>query len=1012
MPRFITVLVALLSLIAAAEYGVSLERDSPLHAADRERLAKTLYFHNFENIRDPDSGRLLPESAAINAEMWPDFWEPVRAVGFPEYLIPSVRIVADNSGVIPGAYRDAPNHALMIEYDGTRVGLRTRFPVPVDPSLAYQYSIRVRDRGLSGARVRTGVDWLRIDSSATQLLRSDEIPDLGAGQLDWPIAPARMLVNDPPPGANAARMFIIVDRDPDSIGGAYHGTVWLDDVSLKPLPKIIIDAPRDAADGDGRVIPVRYAGLFDNIPDPANPGYFRGRRYARQVEVTDVFGKPMQTVGNARQTIEADDDGAAVEDIPFPRGRYGVYYFNIRLYDAAGRLATDVMRAVAVMRPGRQREGVALHASKPVFGISAGMIPESALASNGFLRAILERSHVKLTKLSPWPDKYAEAGSNAVYYSLLAEEIRTLRAAGLGVYGIVRPPSAMFGSSDMFTAASTQPQRLRDLIAEAGRHLGLFLDGWQWGDDNDASLQSVSPGPALDGIGGALREFAGGLPVVNNVTLDGTATPGFPLRQSITQGYLREDDAAPELWPLAARTFPWLYEPYFDQRGLIYPPLRLSVLAPQPAQDKLEEYARSQSRVGSWISLEARPAYTHEPNAPAERKQLEDLAVRAVYASALAPDAIYLGNLFDPVHGLLRRDVMGTNTLETMARPTYLAAATLSDVLEGADYLGELWLLPPFEAHVFRKRGTDESVIVVWHNDARDEVMLPRQEIANGPALQVMDWAGNVDPAGSQIPVRRVPTFITGLSANLVLTRMSMRINPEMSPRAAMRRQNQTLELVNHLPRQTPVLARLRYAARLPGGAMENGWTLKPEEMRFNLAPFTPQLTPGRIRYTVTPDPNSQIQIASPAGVDKSGAKIARVDASFNTSPPADMLIYLPFNLRSDLDVEVEQLERLNDPQFVTLQLKLRWFPSEPGSRRNEIKLTPYYSKRGQMKESAAFPVAVKAFPVEERGTDVPFEAVELRIPIRPQAQTWVGLEEVGGSNFYIIDVTDYLSAE
>lgn len=1013
MPRvlaFFLVLLAATSALRAEEPGA--ENGIPVQAVDRARLARTLYRHDFENIRDADSGILMPQSAAINADMWPDFWEPVRAVGFPEYLIPTVRIVVDDSGHIPGAYRDAPNHALTIDYDGTRVGLRTKAPVPVDPGLAYEYSVRVRDRDLAGARIRTGVDWLRIDSSAVQLLRSDEIPGLGAGQIDWPVRPARMLVNDPPPRANAARLFIIVDRDPDSIGGAYHGTVWIDDVSLRPLPKIIIEAPLDARDGDGRVVPVRYAGLFDNISDPANPGYFKGRRYTRQVEVTDVFGQPVQVAAEPRLDIRADDEGVAVEEIPFPRGKYGVYYFNIRLYDAEGRLATDVMRSVAVMRPGVRREGVAMHASRPVFGASSGVVPESVLASSGFLRAILERSRVKLTKLSPWSDKYAEVGSNASYYAGLAEEIRTLRSAGLGVYGIVRPPSAMFGSSDIFSAVGTQPARLREIIEEAGRHLGLFLDGWQWGDDGDASLQNISPGPPLDGINAALREFAGGLPIVNNVVLDGAAAPGFPLRQSVTQGYVRESEPPSRLWPLAARTFPWLYEPYFNLRGLIYPPLRLSILAPRPAQDQLEEYARQQNRVGSWISLEPRVAHVYEPNASAERKQLEDLTIRAVYAAALGPDAIYLGSLFDPDNGLLRRDVMGTNTLETMARPVFLAAATLADMLEGADYLGELWLLPPFEAHVFRKPGTDEAVIVIWHGDARDEVMLPRQEIANGPALQIMDWAGNVDMAAAQIPVRRVPTFITGLSANLVLTRMSMRVNPEMSPRSAMRRQNQTIELVNHLPRQTPVLVRLRYAARLPGGAMENGWTLKPEEMRFNLAPFTPQLTPGRIRYTVTPDPNSQIQIASPAGVDKSGSKIARVDASFNTSPPADMLIYLPFNLRSDLEVDVERLERLNDPQFVTLQLKLRWFPSEPGSRRNEIKLTPYYNKRGQMKESAAFPVAVKAYPVTDRGKDVPFEAVELRIPRRPHAQTWVGLEEVGGSNFYIIDVTDYLSAE
>jgi hypothetical protein len=268
-------------------------------------------------------------------------------------------------------------------------------------------------------------------------------------------------------------------------------------------------------------------------------------------------------------------------------------------------------------------------------------------------------------------------------------------------------------------------------------------------------------------------------------------------------------------------------------------------------------------------------------------------------------------------------------------------------------------------------------------------------------------------PAAGEIPVRRIPLFITGLPADLALTRLSMRINPEMAVLAETRRQNQMVEIVNHIPRQTPALLRLRYAARLPGGAMENGWTVNPEEMRFNLLPFTPELAPGRFRYSVSPDPNSQIQIAGPQGADKAATKIAQAAVSFNTSPPADMMVYLPFRLQSELEVDIERLVRQNDPNFVTLQMKIRWFPVQTGARRTEIKLTPYYMKRGQMREAAAFPVVVKATPVEDRGRqDTAFEAVELRIPRRPQAQTWMGLEEESGSSYYIADVTEFLTAE
>ncbi len=338
---------------------------------------------------------------------------------------------------------------------------------------------------------------------------------------------------------------------------------------------------------------------------------------------------------------------------------------------------------------------------------------------------------------------------------------------------------------------------------------------------------------------------------------------------------------------------------------------------------------------------------------------------------------------------------------------------TLSSLLEGAEYLGRIWLLPPFEAHAFRRPGTDESIIALWHTDQREELSLPREQIADGPALDLIDWAGNVSPAQTSIPVRRTPTFIRGLSANLLLTRMSLRVNPDQQMMAVNRRQNQTIEMVNHMPRQVPALLRLQYAARFPDGGMENGWGVRPQEMRLNLAPYSPRLEPGRFRYSVSPDPNSQIQFASPAGSDKSGSKIAQIKLSFNMSPPADMTVFLPFRLHSDFDVDVERLSRVDDVSFITLMLKLRWFPKGAARRRGDVRLMPYYMKQGQMREQLPFPTVVKASPPELRGNpDAPFESVELRIPKRPMLRTWVGLTEAGGSNFYLVDVTDYIMAD
>ncbi len=973
----------------------------------RERLARSIYRHDFENRRDPGTGLPSPDSASLSSDGWPDFWEPVRAVGFPDYLISEITIVPDTSGQVPGSYRDVPNHVLRMGYDGTRVGVKTRVPVPVDSALAYEFSLLARDSGLEGAKIRAGVEWIRIDPAAVEVLRADEIPDFSTGQIDWPVTPARLQVTDPPAGANAARLFVIIERDPGSVGGAYHGEIRLDDIALKPLPRIVIDPPKGT--GRSRLIPVRYTGLIDNIPDPANPGFFRGKRYSRRVEMTDVLNQPVDLGGRERAPVTADESGAALEEIPFPLGGYGVYYFNIRLYDADDRLAADVIRSVAVMRPERPVDALARRPAKPVFGIAAGPVPEEILRTPELLGRTLSRAGARLTKIVPWRDSYSGKAADDEYYRLLAEASRGLRSAGVGIIGAVRPPAALFGAKDLAQIVQEDADRLAAILAEAGRKLGLFMDGWQWGGDADGSLAGLAAGRDMEKLAAALAEFAGGLPVALSRRLGRGAAGSFPFRPSIAQAFYPGAEPSEGLWPEAAAFFPWLYEPYFSERGRIYPPPSLSRLAPAPPADRIEAAARERMRSASWISLESLPARSHEPNASAEKAQLEAMLIRAVYAAVLAPDAVFLGELFDSQRGMLRWSGPGDNALETVARPIYLAAATVAEQLEGAEYLGRLGLLPPFEAHVFRRSGTDEAVIAIWQNGSVGERMLARREIANGPPLELVDWAGNRAPLPASVPVRRIPSFITGLSAELALTRMSVRVAPEPAILASTRRQTQMLEVVNHMRRQAPVLFRLRYAARPGDGAMENGWTVSPEELRINLPPVSPAFAPGRLRYSVSPDPNSPVQFAGPGGADRSGLKIAQASMTVNASPPADMLLYLPFRLVSDLDVDIEPLVRTDDPRFLTLQLKIRWHPGETSRRRGEIRLIPYFVKRGRMKEAFPFPVTVKASPAEERGRpDARFESVELRIPRNPRAKTWVGLEEDGGSVFYLAEVTDF----
>lgn len=1005
-PVLLLALLCLAPHLRAGDAGLTVDRALPAPTSDRDRLARHIVVHDFENRHDPDSGLPLPRSADLNLDSWPDFWEPIRGVDYPEYLISTVAIVPDNSGQLPGAYRDRANRVLRIGFDGTRVGVRTRVPIPIDPGLAYELSLRSVDTGLEGARIRAGIDWLRIDPRTAMVLRSDDIPDIPTGQIDWPAAPWRMLVSDPPAEANAARLYIVLERLPGAVGGAYRGEARFDDVRLRAQPRIVVDAPRPAADGRGRIIPIRYAGLFDNIPDPANPDYFRGKRYSRRIEVTDVFNRPVELGHGGYGGVDAGEDGMAAEEIAFPPERYGVYYFNLRLYGADQGLAADLVRAVAVMRPAPAAGDALVRAGNPAFGARGGSVPRRILEKPGLLRDMLAGMGARRIKLVPWPGSGPEA-DDATYHGLLADEARLLRSSGMAVTAAIRPPPRLFGDAGLAQALDENPAGLAQALAEAGRRVGLFMDSWQWGGDDDGGMEGFPDTPAVEQLAAALAQFAEGAPVAWNRVLAGERGGAFPRRPAVINAFFPSGQPSDRLWPRAAPVFPWLFEPFYRERGRIYPPARLSRLAPAPAADAVEERARAETRAGSWLSLDLAAAHPHEANAAAERLQLEEFLVRAVYAAALGPDAIFMGDLFDPAAGFLRRAGDGVDSLETAARPAFLAAGTVSRLLEGAEYLGMLELLQPFEAHVFKRPGIDQTVIALWRAGASEARPLGRREIAEGPQLRLVDWAGNAGPLPDPVPVGNVPAFITGLPASLALTRMSVRIDPNMPVMSASVRQNQALEVVNHLPRQAPVLFRLRYAARPGDGVMENAWAVNPEELRINLPPAAPEFTPGRLAFAVTPDPNSILQKAAPAAVDKSGAKIARVAMTITGSPPADMLLHLPFRLRSEIDVDIEPIWRADDPHFLTLLLKVRWTPADAAARRNAIKLTPFFVKYGQARESAPFPTTVKATPPDSAG----FESIELRIPRSPRARTLVGLDEDGGGLFHLTDVTELLQA-
>lgn len=959
--------------------------------AERRRIARLFSGSDFETRRDPESSRILPNSADLDRDGWPDFWEPIRGVGFPEYLYNDVKVTVDPAEGPLGAYRDDNNHALRMRFDGTKLGIRSVVPMAVDPGLAYEFSVWERDKNLQGTSIHIGVDWLAVDEMGERLLRRDELPNIAPGQEDWPEEPRSMRILDLPPGTNAAKFFVILDDRPDIPGGSYFGEIWLDDFLLVPLPKI-----RTSYSGKSGVA-ITYTGLFDNVPDPENPEILRGKRYRREISLRTIDGAKVPVSFPQSLDITPGSGRSFAEEVALPASRYGVFYFTIRLYDAFNRLLVEAVRSVSVAQPPGDGGGYR------DFGISLGAPPVTLMRQPGLIRDLLKGSGVSAAKVQLWSD----SGDAGDYLPLLSEELRRIRGAGVRLTGVINAPGGG-GLAEVFRYDQAAFARR---LAEAGGKVGMFMDDWQWGADTDGSLAFVTDKNDFAVAAKTLADFAGGLPQAWNRVLDGKAF-SRPFKPEISSGDLPATTAIAEEVALFAQAFPWLFEKFRPPTGELYPPEWLVKLVPPIPADPVEAKRQEDEKTGSWVSVGPRAVNAHEADPSLERLQLEDLLKRTILAKIAAPDRIHFGEALDPAMGLVSIEKSPEGVLAVNPRPSLLGARTVAGMLDGASYIGQFRLLSPYVAHVFRVSTADDTVIALWHDGMEGEMPLDRSEIARGLNLSMVDWAGNKSALPDSVPVTRIPMFITGFPATMALTRMSVRIAGDPPLLSVNRRQPQMLEVTNHSATQLPVRFDLTYAANYTGQrANESGWTWRPRDLSANLPPAGSKSAVVRLPYQVSPDPNSAIQEVGPGLDNRDGRKLVMVKMVINTARPADMTLYREFSLVSDLDVDVVPLVRPDDPGFVTLQLRVRWLPPSDRRRRHDIRLTPYYMKRGELRENSSASIVVPALPPERRGdAKAPFESVEVRIPRQPARQTWVGLQEEGGGAYYLIDVTKYIN--
>ena len=299
----------------------------------------------------------------------------------------------------------------------------------------------------------------------------------------------------------------------------------------------------------------------------------------------------------------------------------------------------------------------------------------------------------------------------------------------------------------------------------------------------------------------------------------------------------------------------------FSWRALNQPPadknppwefLQLSATPPLTAGE-LAVYlpAIKQPNVLSWVSVQplARNEYSTETRAG-------DLIHRLLAAKVAGADGIFVPRPFDPDSGLMNDD----GTPGEMLLPWRTTALALS----GADYLGSLQLPRGSHNHLFVRDG--EVVMIVWSDRSVEEILYLGDDVR-----QVDVWGRKVKPSeadGRQvIQVGPLPSFVTGLSQNVVRWNMSVRFERDRLPSVCGVPHANALTIKNFFPQG------IGGQARLVG---PDDWKIAPRTLDFKLSngeetqqPFTVALPldaasgrqPIRIDFDISAERHYQFSV-------------------------------------------------------------------------------------------------------------------------------------------------------
>lgn len=963
------------SAASAADMGIGKSMEEQLFDA-----ARLFSIYDFESHPDP----LLNRDRDGNH--LPDFWEPIRGEGYPDYAWERVRIVDDpfRAGLIAGQ----PGRVLQMPFSGEKVAWRTRIPRIIDPKLAYEISCHIRTKALNGGNAGVDIIWMHVDEHGEEeILGAPERLMAPQGQEDWTEAPLTRRVNDLNPRTNRVRFVCWVEDDPNTPNADRHAMAWFDDIRIESRPKIHFSGNfRD--DDQPILLTLTYQGLTENLSAEESTDGNR-KEYYRRVDIRDINNNPVPGQVKGWMRLAPGMSLSSIEMLSPELPKFGVYYITVTLFGRNREPQASVQQVIGRMKPPYRSVGLGNKERKILDRFSVEFNPrlwDKQEPKN--LYYLFDLTGICRASLDLWLDyEPGRQGEASFSHPALVQALRQLRSRGLRFTGTLgQPPSELTPSGEsMLDIMTTRIEPLKKHLQSVATEFAPQVNGWQWGADTaigfDADFDPELLSPARE----ALRNMANAFVQVLPITLRTARALPDPRASEALNFFVDAGISENEMLERMAQLLPYLYARMNQPEPPVYPSRFLRRLIATYAKDidlrrtEMQETTRRQH----WLTIEPLPVDPHLRDRDTERAQLIGIVRKALAGRALGFDRISLGKLADPQRGLVGM----TRTGELIPRPSLLAARTITEYLSDTEYIGSFQLGDEVPNFVFR-RG-DKAIMGLWYTGSDPYSLV---EIGQGGDMRQLDIFGNATPLprDTRVLLNDMPILIDNITLPWAMTRMSIRIEPSPQLSSVSRMQQQQLTIRNFFPDPLDGKIRMIYALSIDkenDRQLERGWLTQPGEVPV----FLPGLADAgqKVEYKFSFD-------VRPPQAAVLGEKLVRLQARLSAGGVYHFNLDRYTTLDSDISAAYRVIES-QEPGVRFIRLLGTWSPNLKENPPPLLKMQPFYQIEG---DPTSFEGEVELRP----GT--PFVR-ELRIPI-PRLRSkrvWVGLLEDGGMRFIRLEL-------